>query len=89
MQTPNFDYKFSMARAGIELCGLCLGIPGFKLSFSFLVLLCPVALLGIRCLRAFALLSLRPRNTMALPFFKIQFYVPFKIISGHMRRANQ
>ena len=67
MHTPNFDYKFSMARAGTELCGLCLGIPGFKLIVEFLILQCPVALLGIMCLRTFALLSLRPRNTMALP----------------------
>ena len=87
MHTPNLHYKFSMTRAGTELCGLCLGIPGFKLIVGFFVLVCPVALLGIRCLRAFALLSLRSRNTIALPFFKIQFYVPFKII--HMRWANQ
>ena len=50
-----------------QLCGLCLGIPGFKLIVGFLMLQSPVALLGIRRLRAFALLSLRPRNTMALP----------------------
>ena len=67
MHTPNFDYKFSMTRAGTELCSLCLGIPGFKLIVGFLMLQCPVALLGIRRLRAFALLSLRPRNTTALP----------------------
>ena len=67
MHAPNFDYKFSMARAGTELCGLCLGIPRFKLIAGFLMLQCPVALLGIRCLLAFALLSLRPRNTMVLP----------------------
>ena len=67
MHTPNFDYKFSMARAGTELCGLCVGIPGFKLIVGFRMLQCPVALFGIRCLREFALLSLRPRNTMALP----------------------
>ena len=65
MHTPNFDYKISMARAETELCGLCLGIPGFILIVGFLMLQCPVALLGIRCLRAFALLSLRPRNNMA------------------------
>ena len=59
MHTPNFDFKFSMARAGTELCGLCLGILGFKLIVGFLMLQCPVALLGIRCLHAFALLSLR------------------------------
>ena len=35
MYTPNFDYKFSMAWAGTELCGLCLGIPGFKLIVGF------------------------------------------------------
>ena len=73
MYTPNFDYKFSMARAETELCGLCLCMQGFKLIVGFLVLLCPVALLGIRCLRALALLSLRPRNTMALPFLKFSF----------------
>ena len=67
MHSHNFDYKFSMARAGTELCGLCLGIPGFKLMVGFLMLQCLVALLGTRRLRAFGLLSLRPRNTMALP----------------------
>ena len=58
-----------MARAGTELGGMCLGIPGFKLIVGFHVLQNPVALLGIRCLRAFALLSLRPRNTLALACF--------------------
>ena len=66
MHIPNFDYKFSMGRTGTELCGLCRGTPGFKLIVGFLILQCPVALLGIRCLRIFALLSLRPRYTMAL-----------------------
>ena len=32
MHTPNFDYKFCMAWAGTELCGLCLGIPEFNLG---------------------------------------------------------
>ena len=32
---------------------------------GFLMRQCPGALLGIRCLHAFARLSLRPRNTMA------------------------
>ena len=34
MHTPNFDYKFCMAWAGTELCGLCLGIPGFSATFG-------------------------------------------------------
>ena len=67
MHTPNSNYKFSMARSGTELCGLCLGIPGFNLIAGFLLLQCPMALLGMSCLRAFVLLSLRPSNTMALP----------------------
>ena len=28
-------------------------------------------------------------NAQPMTFFKIQFYVPFKIISAHMRQANQ
>ena len=67
MHTPNFDYEFRMARAGTELCGLCLCILGFNLIVGFLMLQCPVALLGIRRLHVFARLSLVPRNTMAKP----------------------
>ena len=79
MHTPNFDYKFSKAWAGTELCGLCLGIPGFKLIVGFLMLQCPGALLGIRCLHAFARLSLRPRNTMALP---VLYFLPMCFFDG-------
>ena len=76
MHTPKFAYKFSIARAGTELCGLCMGIPGFKLIVGFHVLKCIVALLGIRCLRAFALLSLRPRSTNDVTFFFFSSVLP-------------
>ena len=50
VHTRNFDYKFSMAWAGTELCGLCLSIPGVKLIVGFLMLQCPGALCVFDCL---------------------------------------
>ena len=67
MHFLNFDYKFSMARTGTELCGLYLGIPGFKLFVGFLMLECPVAGVFAHSLS---------RNIMPLPMLYLFADVP-------------